>query len=127
MKGENGGEMSELTFRRLQTEQRAWVKHNFPGRESYYPLLGAVEELGELSHHHLKRIQGIRGTPEEHHEKAKDAIADVIIFLSDYCSANDYDFQEIIEKTWAEVKQRDWVKDPEKGGSDSVPCWESQP
>jgi len=75
-------------------------------------LLGAVEELGELAHAHLKQEQGIRGTAAEHEEKAKDAVADVVIFLSDYCSKRGFEFQAIIEKTWAEVKKRDWRKNP---------------
>lgn len=107
--------MSELTLRQLQEEQRPWQQHNFPGREAYYPLLGAVEELGELAHEHLKDIQGIRGTHEEHMEKAKDAVADTIIFLSDYCSAMGFDLQEIVEQTWNEVKKRDWKLDPIHG------------
>ncbi|MCL5265162.1 MAG: hypothetical protein M1343_08235 [Chloroflexi bacterium] len=134
--------MNDLTFRQLQQEQRAWIQYNFPGRHDFQPLLGVVEELGELAeatddprlleltkklgklaHSHLKRVQGIRGTAEEHHAKAKDAIGDIVVFLSDYCSACGYDFQEIIETTWAEVKQRDWQKDKLRGGSESVPCW----
>ena len=102
----------EMTFRSLQEEQRAWARHNFPDQAAYMSLLGAVEELGELAHAHLKQEQGIRGTAAEHEEKAKDAVADVVIFLSDYCSKRGFEFQAIIEKTWAEVKKRDWRKNP---------------
>jgi NTP pyrophosphatase (non-canonical NTP hydrolase) len=106
-----------LTFARLQSEQRSWVEHNFPGREPYYPLLGAVEELGELAHAHLKSLQGIRGTQEEHRASAADAVADTIIFLSDYCSAMGFDLQQIVEQTWAKVQKRDWIADPQNGGN----------
>ena len=102
----------DMTFRRLQEDQREWVKHNFPDRKSYFPLLGAVEELGELAHAHLKREQGIRGSAEQHLTAAKDAVADIVIFLADYCTANNFDFQEIMEETWAKVKKRDWKKNP---------------
>lgn len=112
--------MPEMTFRQLQDEQRPWVQHNFPGREAYYPLLGAVEELGELAHAHLKGIQGIRGTKEEHDAKAKDAVGDTIIFLADYCSAKGFDLQEIMEETWGRVKKRDWQKDKQHGGEVQV-------
>lgn len=105
-----------LTFRQLQAEQRAWVAHNFPDREVYYPLLGAVEELGELAHAHLKQLQGIRGTAAEHEAAAQDAVADAIIYLSDYCSARGFDLQALVETTWARVKQRDWKKDRLRGG-----------
>ena len=104
-----------LTFRDLQEQQRPWVAHNFPGRDSYYPLLGAVEEIGELAHAHLKRVQGIRGTDEEHHAAAQDAVADVVIFLADYCSACGYDLQAVMETTWAQVQKRDWRADPQNG------------
>ena len=104
-----------LTFKKLQTEQRPWVKHNFPNRESVDPLLGAVEELGELAHAHLKTRLGIRGSEETHRENAADAVADVVIFLSDYCTAMGFDLQSIMEKTWAEVRKRDWVKFPLNG------------
>lgn len=102
----------DLTFAKLQEEQRPWVKHNFPGRKPYFPLLGLMEELGELAHAHLKAEQGIRGTKDELTEKAKDAIGDVIVFLADYCSANEYDLQEIIEEVWGRVKKRDWKEHP---------------
>lgn len=107
-----------LTFRQLQDEQRPWVARNFPGREAHYPLRGAVEELDELAHAHLKELQGIRGTAAEHKAKAKakDAVADTIIFLADYCSARGFDLQEIVEQTWAKVRQRDWRADPKGGG-----------
>jgi NTP pyrophosphatase (non-canonical NTP hydrolase) len=107
-----------LTLRQLQEEQKKWVQHNFPGFLDYYPLLGAVEELGELAHAHLKMVQGIRGTREEHLEKAQDAIGDVIIYLSNYCTAMGFDFQKILETTWDEVKQRDWKRFPKDGVSE---------
>lgn len=108
-------EARPLTLRRLQDEQRPWVEHNFAGREPFYPLLGAVEELGELAHAHLKALQGIRGTAEEHHAAKVDAVADAIIFLADYCTANGIDMQQALEDTWARVKVRDWKADPVNG------------
>lgn len=101
------------TLRRLQEEQRIWVAHNFGSdRPSWHPLLGAVEELGELAHAHLKEEQGIRSS-EGLEDAAKDAVADCIIYLSDYCSARGFDLDEIVSDTWDEVKQRDWKKNPD--------------
>lgn len=100
-------------LKQLQEEQKPWVLHNFGNRPTWMPLLGAVEELGELAHAHLKEAQGIR-TNENHIENAKDAIADIIIYLADYCSSRGFDFQEIVQSTWDKVKQRDWKKNPEK-------------
>ena len=98
----------------LQDEQRPWVKHNFGDRPAWQPLLGAVEEIGELAHAHLKHEQNIR-TNESHIENAKDAVADAIIYLSDYCSAMGFDLETLVVETWNKVKQRDWKKYPEHG------------
>lgn len=103
--------MSQETLRRVQAEAVPWVKHNFGDRPSWQPLLGAQEELGELAHAHLKEIQGIR-TDEDHEAKAKDAVADIIIFLCDYASARGWDITDILGDTWEQVKQRDWKKNP---------------
>lgn len=78
--------MLNLTFHDLQFEVIGWASRNFPDSEHWQPLLGAVEELGELAHSHLKESQGIRKTSEEHQIKAKDAIGDIIIYLAHYCS-----------------------------------------
>lgn len=107
-----------MNFRQLQLEHRGWIAYNFPSRESYYHLLGAVEELGELAHAHLKGLEQVRGTAQEHEAKAKDAIGDVIIFLAGYCSDRGFDLQEIVETTWQEVKMRDWRKNPVTGRAD---------
>lgn len=100
-----------LDFEGLQKLLAPWVKKNFGDRPSYQPLLGAVEEIGELSHAHLKAEQGIRGTPEELEAKAKDAVADTIIFLADYANARGWDLQKVVEDTLREVLQREWRKD----------------
>ena len=98
-------------LRRLQAEQVPWIKHNFGDRPSWMPLLGAVEELGELAHAHLKQAQGIR-VSEDHDAKAKDAIADVVIFLADYCTARGFDLESLVMETWDKVKLRDWKANP---------------
>ena len=107
-----------LTFKKLQDEQKPWVEYNFPGREWWQPIFGVMEELGELCHALLKRKQGIRGTEKEHLDKIKDAIADATIFMADACTTLGIDYQEVMEATWAEVKQRDWVKFPKNGRSE---------
>jgi NTP pyrophosphatase (non-canonical NTP hydrolase) len=96
-----------MNFQQLQEEQKDWVKYNFGNRPSWHPLLGVMEELGELAHAHLKNEQGIR-INENHFENKKDAIGDIVIYLVDYCTAERIDFQEVVEKTWDMVKKRDW-------------------
>jgi len=90
-------------------EQEEWSLRNFPERKPHQPLLGAMEELGELAHAHLKEEQGIR-TDEDHEGNAMDAIGDIVIYLMDYCNQRGFLFSGIIETTWAHVKQRDWQK-----------------
>ena len=110
-----------MDFRQLQDEQRPWVARNFPGRPSWYPLLGVMEELGELAHAHLKQAQGIRYTPEEARAKKVDAVADIVTFLADYCSAEGIDLQAAVEETWQHVRKRDWASDPMTGGRKDLP------
>lgn len=83
------------------------------------PLLGMVEELGELTHAVLKQKQQIR-TEENHEEKEKDAIGDLMIFLLDYCSRRGFSASEILKNTWEEVKRRDWVGDPVEGKQQDI-------
>jgi NTP pyrophosphatase (non-canonical NTP hydrolase) len=117
LEAERKSEASSFTLAQLQAEMAPWVEHNFGKRPSWHPLLGIMEELGELTHAHLKCEQGIRGTPEEHFSAKIDAVADVVIFLADYCSAEGIDLQQAVEGTWAQVRQRDWKKAPIDGES----------
>jgi NTP pyrophosphatase (non-canonical NTP hydrolase) len=103
--------MPDLTLRELQEDQRPWCERNFPDAQPWHPLLGAVEELGELCHHHLKAEQGMRNT-ENHQDGKVDAVADVIIYLADYCTRNGIDLQDALNRTWAKVGLRDWRKNP---------------
>jgi hypothetical protein len=61
-------------FQRIQDEQLVWTSYNFGDRPAWMPLLGIVEELGEL-------VDG-RSCGEK-----IDAIGDMTIFAIDYCSA----------------------------------------
>lgn len=99
-----------LTFEQLQSQVKEWAEYNFPNATPYQPLLGLVEEVGELAHAHLKAEQGIRGTAEEHHAAKIDAVGDAIVYLADYCWRNNISMQDAIETTWHTVQQRDWQK-----------------
>lgn len=100
-------EIKIKTLSQIQEEQRSWVAHNFPGRHAWHPLLGVQEEVGELSHHFLKRAQNIR-LNEDHNEGIKDAVADILIYLLDFCSAEGIDLEHELNKVWEKVRQRDW-------------------
>jgi len=105
-------EQESDTLSRIQEEQRAWVLHNFGNREAWQSLLGVQEEVGELAHAFLKRHQGIRGTYEKHTADIRDAVADIIIFLMDFASAEGIDVREALDETWQKVRQRDWRVNP---------------
>ena len=152
-------------WRKLQIEVGEWSRRNFPNNKPYHPLLGIIEELGELS-------------VVNDYEECCDAIGDTVIFMADFCARNDLDLvhvfehdyesennstlidiagrlchyylkkdqgirqnensidmiyavlsiiitnlkyaatdslQEIVEKVWDQVKQRDWIKFPNNG------------
>lgn len=105
-----------LTFEKLQEEQREWSLRNFGPHDAIDPMLGLVEEVGELAHAMLKSKQGIRGTKEEHEAAAKDSVGDILVYLADFCTSSGWDMQQIIQDTWSAVKQRDWTKDKDLGG-----------
>lgn len=106
--------MVDLT--ELQYQIHEWRKRNFPGANSIQQLLGVTEEVGELSHAHLKAMQGIRGTPQQHQEAAMDAVGDILIYLMGYCSCLGWKIEGILEATTARVLARDWIADPVAGG-----------
>lgn len=72
-----------FSFTKLQNEQKPWVAHNFPGRAKHQPLLGMFEEYGEL-------------LVAETGAEIQDAVADITIFLTDFCNANDFSIDQIL-------------------------------
>lgn len=107
-----------MDLRDLQFQHKAWVNHNFPGQKRHEPLLGLMEEVGELAHAHLKHDQAIRGLDDlpQATEKKIDAIGDIVIYLASYCNANGFDFARCVESTWEKVRMRDWQANSETGG-----------
>lgn len=103
-----------MTLRELQDAVSVWQLKNFGEHPGWHPLLGIVEEVGELSHAHLKKVQNIR-LNEDHDANKRDAIGDILIYLADYCNQEHIDMQQCMEITWAGVRQRDWTKNKEKG------------
>lgn len=124
-----------IDLNKIQEEMREWQRHNFPLRKSHIPAMGMGEEIGELAtvteddnphiielsralgkfyHAHIKLEQGIRKNENHHHAKM-DAIADILIYLIDYCNDHGFNIEQIINYTWGQVKQRDWVKYPTTG------------
>jgi len=101
-------------IQQIQSALEQWRKHNFPNAETWEPIMGACEELGELCHAHLKNHEGVH-TGESFERQARDAIGDTVIFLMQYCTMMKWDFETIVVDTWDNVKDRDWVTHPENG------------
>jgi NTP pyrophosphatase (non-canonical NTP hydrolase) len=104
----------------LQLDLHRWRQRNFPNANATQQLLGVVEEVGELAHAHLKQIQGIRGTPEEHDAAIKDAVADIVIYLLGYCSYRGLGLSSVLQQTATEVMKRDWLGNPDDGYAEDV-------
>jgi hypothetical protein len=66
-------------LKQLQKEIGEWRSKNFPNTEKWEPLVGIMEELGELSHAHLKQFQNIRNN--EDHEAKKRMQLEIFSFF----------------------------------------------
>jgi len=108
--------MINLEF--LQDEHFDWANHNFGGSNADHALFGMTEELGELAHAHLKQLQGIRENEGDFTEQAKDSVADIVIYMINYCNARGFNLEKLIQTTWDHVKKRDWKKFPGNGVSE---------
>ncbi len=103
-----------IKLRELQTQHRKWMWENFGNVESYRPLLGVMEEVGELAHAHLKQVDGIR-TEIDPTAAKRDAVGDIVIFLAGYCSQEGIDLESAVAETWERVKQRNYRATEERG------------
>lgn len=96
----------------IQSRLAIWQNNNFPTKDKPRLLLqctlGVAEESGELCHAVLKRDQGIRGTHAENTDKMRDAIGDIAIFAMQICSAEGFDFEQVIIDTAEQVLNRKW-------------------
>lgn len=103
------------TIRELQARQLIFSVKNFgPEIDPTKMILGIVEEVGELSHAHLKNLQQIRMN-EGHIANMKDAIGDTFVYMMALCNGMGFDLEEIIEDTCEAVFKRDWKKHKNNG------------
>jgi NTP pyrophosphatase (non-canonical NTP hydrolase) len=105
----------KLSLKKLRKEHKVWSTYNFGKQPTYISVYGIMEELGELSHAQAKDELGIRGTPEELKMKKKSAIADIVIYLAEYCRSLDMKLDECVAWKWEIVKKRDFKKYPMSG------------
>lgn len=76
---------ASFTLAQLQTETAVWIAKNFAGptpHPPHRPLLGIVEELGELD-------------AADAEEDVEDAVADTVVFMADFCNAHQFDLQSL--------------------------------
>lgn len=86
------------------------------------PLLGMLEELGELAHTVLKSRQQIReaGTNGDAFVRLamEDAVGDLFVFAANFCAQNGIRLERAVIDTWAKVRERDWRQFPKNGVSE---------
>ena len=98
-----------------QQELFKWQDLNF-GTPDDTPLkcaLGMAEETGEVCHHVLKGMQGIRGGVNGiNKEEIADGVADVLIYGIQLLSFLGLDAEVEISAVIKKVLQRDWRNNP---------------
>lgn len=100
-----------------QKELAEWQERNFRNVTSEKLALGMAEEVGELCHYILKRMQKIREAADEQQvqEEIADAFGDTIIFGIQLMENEGMDAEEVIARTIESVLERDWLSNPNKG------------
>lgn len=76
-------------FSEIQIEVGEWSSNNFPGQPDVNPLLGSIEEVGELA-----ECINFESTPSE---SELDAVGDILVYLADFCSIRGLDYQKSYE------------------------------
>lgn len=72
-----------LNLNQLQQEVKEWSEYNFGDQSPELPLMGLIEEVGELAHAVLKTKQNIRAIETG---AIEDAVGDIVIYYMDYLS-----------------------------------------
>jgi len=70
---------------RVQAEHKPWQKRNFPDQQAWQPLLGIVEELGELDD----------AISADDFKGVLDSIADVMIYIVNYSNLRGWNVQHM--------------------------------
>ncbi len=83
-------------------------------------VVGLGEETGEVQRALLKMHQGIRGTREQWLDEAAKEMGDVFIKLCDVAESLGLNLERCIQDRWAEIRQRNFTKDPQGHGIDKA-------
>lgn len=110
-----------LDLAAFQYDVGQWAERNFGEVQPIQPLLGMVEELGELCHAILKHQQGIRGFEDEATVRVaiEDAVGDLMVYAANFMNRHGLSLERAIVETWTTVRQRDWTKNPVTGAADN--------
>lgn len=85
----------------FQKAHRAWLDANYPSQLPEVPVVGMIEEAGELLHCTLKMLEtqcwgeDKRYPPNKLLEEAEDAVGDCIIYACSMCNAMCWDFEAV--------------------------------
>jgi NTP pyrophosphatase (non-canonical NTP hydrolase) len=109
----NAAGVSMVAVQQESDIQEAIREHVWTGTQLDAAMLLYV--LGKLNHHNLKKEQGIR-KGEDHDIGILCRLAGVLNFLRACCRLFDgVTLEDLVEKTWSKVKQRDWKKNATTG------------
>jgi len=82
------------------------VLYQIPENFKVAPLLGVVEETGEM----VTAVMDMNRPAD-----VEDAIGDLMVFLLNLCDVSGYDGDSALKGVWNKVRQRDWKKNKENG------------
>lgn len=79
--------IGEIDLAKFQDEVGIWSRRNFGDQPAYRPLLGMVEELGEL----------YEADDASDFSAMLDSIGDLMVFMADFCHRRGLSLSEIVE------------------------------
>ena len=124
--------LRERSIRTLQTAVAAWSLETFGNNEnnrskvtghpmgSLNDFFGLVEEVGELARTIICSNQGRKGydDPAKRLADRKDAVADIMIFLMNFCEREGIDLEETVYETWTKIVSKRTLKNWEEHAHD---------
>jgi len=106
-----------MDLERMQGEIKAHMESQGVKQTDELMLIGALEELGEVSHAILKYKQGIMGyTVEKCLAEIADGVGDVVIYLSQLCEETGLSIETSIMEAADRVLNRTYAERLAKQG-----------
>lgn len=98
--------IGEVAGKMLTDTEITQVLYQIPDSFKVAPLLGIVEEAGEM----VTAVMDMNRPAD-----VEDAIGDLQVFLLHLCDVCGYDGDSSLKGVWSKVRQRDWKKNKENG------------